>query len=497
MRKRVFFKNAAILTASSLGLRFLGIFFKVWLAAKIGAEGIGLYQLIFSVYVLFSTFASSGITTAVTRLVADEAALGEKRGIIKILRRSILLILAVAAASAILLFVSANFIAEVLLSEPRAALSLRLLCLSLPLIGISSVMSGYFIARRRAAPSALSQLAEQAVRIAMVLAIFTRFGVVGERAVEAVIFADSAAHSASVAILAFFYFRDKKRISKLSGRASPPFSVMGKIIDISAPITGGRYLNSFLRTGENLLVPHTLSGGKALAQFGMIKGMALPILFFPSSLLGAFSTLLIPEISEARAKGNMRAVRRASERIIGVTAVFSIIFAAVFFTSGREIAELIYNDGDVGFLLTALSPIVPFMYLDSVCDGILKGLDQQKFCFKNSIGDSVIRILLILILLPRFGMNGFLAVMYVSNLLTSLLNVGRLVRVSGCKISFADKVFMPLGLALGVTVGLKLILGMLNLPGLVYIILMCAVSFILYFTLLFALGCIKKEEILN
>ena len=86
MKKTVFIKNAAILTISSLFLRFAGILFRVWLAAKIGAEGIGLYQLIFSVYVLASTFATSGISTAVTRLIAEELALGSKNSCIKILK---------------------------------------------------------------------------------------------------------------------------------------------------------------------------------------------------------------------------------------------------------------------------------------------------------------------------------------------------------------------------------------------------------------------------
>ena len=81
MKKTVFIKNAAILTASSLLLRFLGIIFKVWLGGKIGSEGIGLYQLIFSVYMLAATLVTSGISTAVTRLIADELALGSEKGV--------------------------------------------------------------------------------------------------------------------------------------------------------------------------------------------------------------------------------------------------------------------------------------------------------------------------------------------------------------------------------------------------------------------------------
>ena len=112
VKKTVFIKNALILTASSLILRFVGIIFKVWLAQVIGSEGIGLYQLIFSVYVLAATFATSGICTAVTRLVAEELALGTKKGTLKILRRSIELTLIIAAASVAVVFFGAEFISD-------------------------------------------------------------------------------------------------------------------------------------------------------------------------------------------------------------------------------------------------------------------------------------------------------------------------------------------------------------------------------------------------
>ena len=73
---------------------------------------------------------------------------------------------------------------------------------------------------------------------------------------------------------------------------------------------------------------------------------------------------------------------------------------------------LIYNDNSVGFLLKVLSPIVPFMYLDSISDGILKGLDQQKFSFKTAISDSVFRIILILLIVPKTGLKGFIGIMF-------------------------------------------------------------------------------------
>ena len=129
----------------------------------------------------------------------------------------------------------------------------------------------------------------------------------------------------------------------------------------------------------------------------------------------------------------------------------SFIFAAIFLVGGREIGLLIYKSEEVGSLLRALSPIVPLMYLDSVSDGILKGLDQQAFSFRTAITDSVLRIILILLTLSRFGLRGFIWIMYFSNLLTCALNVGRLIKVSKARLKLLNEIFLPLSAAFCIT----------------------------------------------
>ena len=504
MRKTIFIKNALILTASSLVLRFAGIIFKVWLAAAIGSEGIGLYQLIFSVYVLVSTFASSGISTAVTRLVAEELALGSKKGTKKILKRAIQLTAIIAIISAIVVFLGARLIATSLLSDVRAIPALKILPFSLIFMGISSCIRGYFIARRKVTPNAATQLLEQAVRIILIFVLVKKFISKGLAACcMAVIIGDVIAEILSCLALVITYFFDIKKLSALSGRVRPPYPVISKILHISMPITSGRYLNSLLRTAENILVPknlakYPLSSGRALSQFGMIKGMALPILFFPSAVINSISTLLIPEISEAAAKGQRFVVKNATEKIIKITTLISFIFAAIFLFAGDKIGNVIYKEEDVGFLLKALSPIVPLMYLDSISDGILKGLDQQVFSFRTAISDSVIRIILILLLLPITGLYGFIAIMYFSNFLTCFLNVGRLIRISGANLKLGKEIIIPLLFSFGTVYVANTVISRFNISSyLLYIIIICSVSIPIYFLLLFFYGAVDKYSIKN
>lgn len=501
MKKTLFIKNAAILTFSSLLLRFAGIFFKVWLASKIGSEGIGLYQLVFSVYVLASTFATSGISTAVTRLVTEELALGNKKSSLKIIKQAIGFSLIAALLSAITLFFGADTAAKHFLNDMRASSALRLIPIALPFMGISSCLRGYFIARRQATPNAAAQIFEQAVRIGLIAVLINTLNGRGlDICCAAIILGDCISEAVSCLILFLLFVLDKCRLSTAFGRKQPPYSTVKELLRISVPITSGRYLNSLLRTGENLLVPkslakYPLSGGKALSQFGMIKGMALPILFFPSAILNAISTLLIPEMCEATARRQRLAVKFTTRKIIKLTSVISYIFAAIFFVAGKPIGRIIYNSDEIGYLLRALSPIVPLMYVDSVSDGLLKGLDKQSFCFKAAVSDSAIRIALIPIALPLLGLNGFIGIMYLSNMLTCFMNVGKLIKTTGAYLMPVKEILLPLVTAVTVTLSANYALSQLEIKqNIIYVALLCAISLSAYFALMLLLGITPRRE---
>ena len=493
MKKTVFVKNAAVMTVSSIILRFAGIVFKVHLAAKMGSEGVGLYQLTFSLFMLASAFSASGIPTAVTRLVAEESALGGRSGIKRIMSATFTANAVLSAVTAIVLFFGAKPLSALTVSDLRAVPSIRIMALSVFFVGASSVIKGYFIARRKASPGAFSQLLEQSIRIVSVISILPFATSRGLPFACAAVFAgDAAAEIISCGYLYLRYRSDIKRQKDAAGAhiAHP----VRRIISISLPLTAGRYLNSLLRTAENLLVPRALykySKKGALSLFGMIKGMALPILFFPSVILNAVSTLLIPEMSEAAGKHKGAIVRVAVEEILSVSAIIGFIFSAIFAAGGYEIGFLLYKSADVGFLLTALSPIVPLMYVDSLCDGLLKGLDQQKFTFFVSVFDSAARLLLIFPVLERFGIKGFIAIMYFSNLLTALLNVGRLIKISGAGLNAQKAVVVPILSAFSSTLIVKVLLGLFELPSLVYIILLSSISICAYLIIISYFNCIN------
>ncbi len=455
MKRTVFIKNAAIMTATGTILRFLGIFFKVWLASSIGSEGIGLYHLVFSVYTLAATFAASGITVAVTRLCVTEFTLGNREGFVKILRRSLTLSLFISFITFIILLFGSDFIAENILGDSRATVSICIFAVSLPFMAVSCVLRGYFAARRNATVNSSAVLIEQAVRIVFCIILVNRFSHYGiGGAVAAVMAGDTVAEIISLIYTYICYRFDAKRL-RFEGD-SESFGSARNLLRIAAPITAGRYFTTILRTTENIIMPKALSKASfsysaALSAFGALKGMALPVLFFPSSILNAFSTLLIPEMSEALVLKNPKIIKNNTEKVLKATWLMGVVFGCLFYVSGQRLGRFIYSDSDSGYFIKVLSPLVPLMYLDSISDGILKGLDRQVFAFKGALIDSLSRIALIYIFVPKYSITAFIYIMYISNILTFGLNVGKLLSVTGVKPRLFSTVLLPLLFALGLS----------------------------------------------
>lgn len=444
MKVKVFIKNTVTLVLTSLILRSVGIIFRIYLSNQIGSEGIGLYQLIFSVYMLAATFASTGISTAVTRLIAENAGKG-KMAVKKVMTRAVMLTVGIGGITSALVYFFAPIIAKYWIKDIGAVKALQILSFSLIFMGISSCIRGYFIARRKAVQPSAAQLFEQLVRMAVIVFALKRSVKKGvAAAASAVLFGDTVAETASCLLCIALYYADCRKL-RGNGRVN---GVSKEIMRIALPLAGAGYISTALHTAENLLVPTRLTPfyglrERGLELYGAIRGMAMPILFFPASFLTSLSTMLIPEISEAAANGNTAEVRRTVQTSFKTTLNLSIFVGSVFLFSGKDIAMFIYHDADVGYIIRVLSLIVPFMYMESVAAGILKGLDRQKAMFGYNLFDSSIRIAAVFVLLPLLGIDGYLGVMIVSNCLTSSLCCRKLLKTAEVQLDIKNWILSP------------------------------------------------------
>lgn len=157
----------------------------------------------------------------------------------------------------------------------------------------------------------LSQLVEQSVRIGIIWYAL-EWGNAQDVSARctAVLAATAVSEAVSACILLLFYRGEAVRAFGAE-KARRPADPARRLWEILWPVEGGRCLASALHTAENMLVPACLTvclldaGGRsaAVAQYGSLKGMALPLLTFPFGLLGSLSVLLMPEITQAHIRG--------------------------------------------------------------------------------------------------------------------------------------------------------------------------------------------------
>ncbi len=497
VNKRTFAKNTAIMTVTSLLLRTLGIVFRIFISNRVGAEGMGLYQLVFSVYILGTTFAAAGLTTAVTCLVAESTACNRQRDVRRIMRLGGALSVIIGGASAALLYGGAPTIGG-WLGDARAISAIAISGAALPFIGISSCIKGYFTAVRRAAPPSIAQILEQLVRIGSVLWMLARSDGSIEQSCCIIIIGDMISEAVSCGYLGVMYLIDRRRTAVET--AAPRRALLRPMLHIALPLTAGRYLSTALRTVENFLVPARLtlfthSDAVSLSQFGALKGMALPLLFFPSALLMTISNLMVPELSDAMALHHRRQIAMLVERTLHITALSAILIGCVFTTFGKPLGQLLYDDDSVGLFLQILGPLTPVMYLDSVAAGMLKGLGEQVSTLWHSVADSAVRILLIWLILPHYGIIGFLFVMLVSNLLTATLSVSRVLSVSGARMRWGRWILRPSLLAIVAALIHIAVSGALGLHGVAYILGGGACIIAVYVGGLPILRCFNKDDL--
>lgn len=498
MKAKLFFKNAVILIVGSFAMRALGVAFSAYLSGKMGAEGMGLFQLVSTVYGLASTFATSGIYLSVTRLVAEELAAGSYAGADDAMRKCMAYGLGVSLLAAAALFMLARPVGEVLLGDARTVLSLRILALALPFMAFSSSLRGYFFALRMAGKSSGGQIVEQLAHMAAAIALFTFFVPEGDLTLACAAAAGGCLGGELVSFLfslaLYLADRGKRRFRRASSR-----DITRRMVRITLPVALSSYLKSALRTVENLLVPRGLrkygaSGSGALAQYGMTEAMVMPILTFPTAFLTSFSSLLVPEIAEARAVGDEGRIGRLVSKVVRYTLLFAAAMTGVFLFFAEELGWAVYHQEGVGSMLGLLAPLVPLMYLDNVADSMLKGMDEQVSVLRYSILDSAMSICLLWFLLPMYGVNGYIFVMFASTFLNATLSFARLASVTRITIRPVAWIVKPALCIVGACYAAGTLLSRAAMPAGWGIAARIAASLALYFILLCATGAFGRDD---
>ncbi len=448
-RIKTFALNVALLTATTLVMRSIAVGFNVYISNKLGDSGMGLFTLILSVYGFSVTLALSGVNLAATRLTAE--ALGNESDIsVRVgMSRCLLYGLGFGLSSGIILFALSKPIGLHLLNDFRTVGPLRVLSFSLPFVSVSSAVFGYFTAVRRVAKSASSQIIGQLIRIvctAWLLSLFLPSGI--GYACLAVSAGAALSEAATCVYIYILYLIDLKIHNKSTGGAIES-RITRRLFGIAIPIALSTYVRSGLLTVEHLLIPYGLrksgaSGERSLATYGVLHGMVFPIVLFPMAFLSAFAGMLVPELAEAKIRSSFVRINYIVSRVFQITLIFAVGIAGFMMSFAGELGFAIYNNTEAGEFIRIIAPLIPVMYLDHATDGMLKGLGEQLYSMRVNIFDASLSCLLVWIILPYTGIKGYVAVIFICEILNTALSVVRLLSIVELRCKIFRWLVLPL-----------------------------------------------------
>ncbi len=468
----IIIKGAAAMTVFSLINKLVGVFLRLFLSGRIGSEGMGLYQLIMSVYTMFSTFATAGFTVSVSRLIAEK---DEKSGAdAKLLMNNSFIassVISVIATAVMLIF--SDFIAVTFLGDPRCGTPLRILALSMPFMALAACLKGWFIAKQRVIITASASLFEQLVKFS-IIAVFLNIFLLGSSDIGAlctgIVVGVTLSEMCSFTYLFLFRFIPSRKHKNVGLPTETRKASMHSLIEVTLPISLAVYITSILHTAETLLIPkvfESYSGNRsqALSQFGMIRGMVVPILFFPFAFLGSLVSVFTPEISRLNILPDRRPLNARISSIMSAVSIMSIAVGGLFFFLPYEIGEAFYPNENTASAIKILSLVTPFMYVETVSDGLLKAIGEQVQTLKFTIYNSILRVTLILFMVSRTGETGYLWLLVISNSFTYFLCRRRLYKATSVAPRFRTDILFPLICAAAGGLSARYILSLLDLNG--------------------------------
>lgn len=481
------------LSTFSVGLQGLGLLLNIFLTQRLGAASVGELTLIGSFYSLAAVLSGGSGFIATSRFLSEELGCGGNPH--RVFQYAIRFCMILSISFTVVLCVFAHIPARYFSGGALSAGTIRLLSISLPVSAWMACLKGRCYAYNRVYLPAIAECIEFFLRAAA-LAFCTIFlipkgviTVVGAFGIAALVGQGSA-----VIFLAAIRMPHQENCNVCS-------FTFRRFFRFVLPIIGNASLVAILSSTNDALVPLTLlqfgnSTEEALAQFGEFEAIIIPTLFFPSVIQCCMSGLLVPELSRAKAAKDQNAIRMITERVLEQTVAYSLFIVIFLVQFGSDIGTLLGGDAFTGRILKLMAPVVPFIYLEIILEGILRGLGRHNFSTLNYLAEYIVRISVLLICVPLFGFYGIVASYMACNLSGNAVRLFFALRTTKLKPVWKRILVRPMFaivLSWQITILLCYLLQKLGLPDFALMFVYAAVCGSIYWLLLWYLNRVPQK----
>lgn len=455
-KKHTLITGTLLLTATGFLTRFLGFFYRIFLSRTIGAEGLGIYNMVHPIYGICFALCAGSIQTAISRFVAANTSKSKA-----VFRTGLVISLTISLALAWLICQFSLPIAKYILLEERCAPLLPFMALSVPFSAIHACINGYYYGIQKTKIPACSQIIEQVVRMSAVFLIANILlesgkGITVELAVTGHLIGEIAACFYNV--LAFGFFSTSSRSSAKSGFFRDFAVTAAPLMTLAMPLMGNRLILNVLSSAEAIWIPNSLNAfgmtnSEAFSIYGVLTGMALPFILFPSAITNSMAVLLLPTVAEAQAGGNHHRITGTITMSLRYSLYMGILCIGIFTLFGQELGTSVFHNSDAGSFIQTLAWLCPFLYLATTMGSILNGLGKTTTTFIQNVLAMLLRLGFVLFGIPRFGITAYLWGMLLGELLLALLNLRSLKKLIPFTWNAWEMIAKPC-LLLGVSIGI-------------------------------------------
>lgn len=418
---KTIFKAVATVTLFSIITRALGFFFRIFLSRKLGAEGLGLYQMATSVLGIFMTLISSGLPLTTAKMASRHIANGEIKKHNQVVTSSLIIALCLSVLSSIFILVLRS-VWGIILTDNRAVEIMIILIPSIIFSAIYAIFRGALWGRSDYFSCGLTELVEQIVRFALTVFMLNSISDFFVATKYSAI-AFNIACFASMILTILIYLKQSKLCFS--------FGEYKNVFKSALPITGVRLANSLVQPLTTMIIPNMLilsgyTAKEAVASFGVIMGMTFPMLFVPMAVIGSISMVLIPTISTMMTKNDYSSIEKNITNSLEVATFISMLFIPLYLSVGDKIGVVLYNNLSSGIMLQISALCVLPITLCNLTGSILNALNLEVKSFVNYLIGSAVLFASLILFTPIVGVNSIVISFFISMGIISILNLKKI-----------------------------------------------------------------------
>lgn len=427
---KTFARAVALITVFAVTTRAIGFVFRIFLSRVLGAEMLGVYQIAMSFFMVFLTIIASGLPLVISKEVAKSVERKNEQDIAKVAMAGLVITLVLSAVLCIVVYLLRNFVGVVFTDKRCLHILLVLMpgvLFSAPYIAFRAVWWG----EKRFFLLGVTELFEQVVRVILFI-IVLGFGFMGldSAGLAAASFTIACVVSAIAVVVIYLKLR---RATKQDRRSKNSF--YKSIIASAAPITGVRVIGSIAVPIISVILPLRLvaagwTASQAIAQYGIMVGMTLPLLTIPGTIISALSTALVPELSGLRQSGDIAAVHRRVAGSLRFTLFIVFLMLPAFIAVGEGVGIFLYDNALSGIYLVQMAWVMIPLALSQITNAILNSLGAEMKALKNYVFGSVALFACVWFMPAVIGVTALAVGMGICMSIASVLNLFMIARIT-------------------------------------------------------------------